>query len=147
MVEKNKILAIGSDHAGYELKKLIIPFLEALGYKIKDFGAFSIESVDYPDIAHPLAFSIEDKTCVFGILICGTGNGVNMAANKHKGIRSALCWNKEIARFAIEHNNANIIALPARFINFTTAKEIIETALFSSFEAGRHQLRVEKINC
>ena len=147
MVEKNKILAIGSDHAGYELKTLLIHFLESIGYKVNDFGAFSNKSVDYPDIAHPVASSIENKTCEFGILICGTGNGVNMAANKHKGIRSALCWNKEIARFAIEHNNANIIALPARFINLETAKEIIETALYSGFEAGRHQLRVEKINC
>jgi ribose 5-phosphate isomerase B len=147
MVEKKKILAIGSDHAGYELKTLIIHFLESLGYKVQDYGAFSSLSVDYPDVAHPLAAAIVNHTHDFGILICGTGNGVNMAANKHKGIRSALCWNKEIAKFAIEHNNANIIALPARFIDFITAKEIIETALFSGFEAGRHQLRVDKINC
>jgi ribose 5-phosphate isomerase B len=112
-----KIIPIGADHAGFNLKGKIIEFLESKGYQVEDFGCFSEESIDYPDFAHPVAELIEQNTGMLGILICGSGNGINMTANKHKGIRSALCWNTEIAALARQHNDANIVALPARFIS------------------------------
>ena len=142
-----KIIPIGADHAGFYLKGKIIEFLESKGYEVKDFGCFSEESIDYPDFAHPVAEMIEQNTGMLGILICGSGNGINMTANKHKGIRSALCWNTEIAALARQHNDANIVALPARFISEQEALEIVATFLGTAFEGGRHQRRIDKISC
>jgi ribose 5-phosphate isomerase B len=142
-----KIIPIGADHAGFNLKGKIIEFLESKGYQVKDFGCFSEESIDYPDFAHPVAEMVEENTGMLGILICGSGNGINMTANKHKGIRSALCWNTEIAALARQHNDANIVALPARFISEQEALEIVETFLGTAFEGGRHQRRIDKISC
>jgi ribose 5-phosphate isomerase B len=142
-----KIIPIGADHAGFNLKGKIIEFLESKGYQVKDFGCFSEESIDYPDFAHPVAGMIEQNTGMLGILICGSGNGINMTANKHKGIRSALCWNTEIAALARQHNDANIVALPARFISEQEALEIVEIFLGTAFEGGRHQRRIDKISC
>ncbi len=142
-----KIIPIGADHAGFSLKGKIIQFLESKGYHVQDFGCFSEESIDYPDFAHPVAEMVEQNTDILGILICGSGNGINMTANKHKGIRSALCWNKEIAELARQHNDANIIALPARFISEKEALEIVDTFLGTAFEGGRHQRRIDKISC
>jgi ribose 5-phosphate isomerase B len=142
-----KIIPIGADHAGFNLKEKIIEFLESKGYQVKDFGCFSEESIDYPDFAHPVAEMIEQNTGMLGILICGSGNGINMTANKHKGIRSALCWNTEIAALARQHNDANIVALPARFISEQEALEIVEIFLGTAFEGGRHQRRIDKISC
>jgi len=142
-----KIIPIGADHAGFNLKGKIIEFLESKGYQVEDFGCFSEESIDYPDFAHPVAELIEQNTGMLGILICGSGNGINMTANKHKGIRSALCWNTEIAALARQHNDANIVALPARFISEQEALEIVETFLGTAFEGGRHQRRIDKISC
>jgi ribose 5-phosphate isomerase B len=141
------IIPIGSDHAGFFLKKKIIDFLEKKGYQVKDFGCFSEESIDYPDFAHPVAEMVEQNKETLGILICGSGNGINMTANKHKGIRSALCWSPEIAALARQHNNANIVALPARFISEQEAFEIVDTFLGTAFEGGRHQRRIDKISC
>lgn len=140
-------IGIASDHAGFDLKKELIPFLEALGHKITDYGPDSADSVDYPDYAHPLAKAVENSKVDKGIAICGSGNGINITVNKHQGIRSALCWTSEICRLAREHNNANICAMPARFISVETAKEIVETFLTTEFEGGRHQTRVDKIPC
>jgi ribose 5-phosphate isomerase B len=140
-------IAIASDHAGYELKNQLIPYLENKGYDLKDFGFFESASVDYPDYAHPLAISVENGTYKFGISICGSGNGINITVNKHQGIRSALCWNKEITALARQHNDANICALPARFITFDEAKEMVDIFLTTDFEGGRHQTRVNKIPC
>ena len=141
------VIPIGADHAGFILKGKIIQFLESKGYEVKDFGCFSEESIDYPDFAHPVAEMVEENTGMLGILICGSGNGINMTANKHKGIRSALCWNKEIAELARQHNDANIVALPARFISEEEAIEIVDTFLGTDFEGGRHQRRIDKISC
>lgn len=142
-----KVIPIGADHAGFILKGKIIQFLESKGYQVKDFGCFSEESIDYPDFAHPVAEMVEQNIGTLGILICGSGNGINMTANKHKGIRSALCWNKEIAELARQHNDANIIALPARFISEEEALDIVDAFLGTAFEGGRHQRRVDKISC
>lgn len=147
MFDKSKIIPIGADHGGFKLKQFLMKELLEKGYKFQDYGCFSEESVDYPDVAHPLANDIADKKYELGILICGSGNGINMAANHHKGIRSALCWNKEIAQLARQHNNANIIALPGRFIDFNKAIEVVETFLNTEFEGGRHEKRIEKIDC
>jgi ribose 5-phosphate isomerase B len=143
----HKIIPIGADHAGFNLKGKIIQFLDSKGYQVQDFGCFSEESIDYPDFAHPLADMVEKNTGMLGILICGSGNGINMTANKHKGIRSALCWNTEIAALARQHNDANIVAIPARFISDQEALEIVETFLGTAFEGGRHQRRIDKISC
>ncbi len=142
-----KIIPIGADHAGFILKGKIIQFLESKGYKVHDFGCFSEESIDYPDFAHPVAEMVENNNGMLGILICGSGNGINMTANKHQGIRSALCWNSEIAALARQHNDANIVALPARFISDKEALEIVDTFLGTAFEGGRHQGRIDKISC
>jgi ribose 5-phosphate isomerase B len=144
---KNIKIAIGADHAGYSLKEEIKVFLNEQGFEVKDFGTYSEERADYPDFAHPVASAVESKEFKYGILVCGSGNGVNMAANKHKDIRSALCWTKEIAALARLHNDANILALPARFILLEDAKEMVSIFLTTDFEAGRHQQRVAKINC
>jgi ribose 5-phosphate isomerase B len=141
-----KSIHIGSDHAGFELKSEIIKFLETNNYQVTDHGANSNESVDYPDFGHAVAKAVL-RNNDFGIIICGSGNGINMTANTHKGIRSALCWNTEIAGLARQHNNANILALPARFINATEAIAMAKVFLETEFEGGRHQKRADKINC
>ena len=140
-------IAIGSDHAGFEYKTKIIQYLTEKGIEMKDFGTLSTVSVDFPDFAHPTAAAVENGEVDFGILICGSGQGVNMTANKHQGVRSALCWNTDIARLTREHNNANIIALPARFVAYEYAIEMIEVFLKTPFEGGRHENRVRKISC
>lgn len=143
----HKIIPIGADHAGFQLKKSVKKYLSDKGYEMKDFGCFSEDSIDYPDFGHPVAEMVENNPGTLGILICGSGNGINMTANKHQGIRSALCWKKEIAELARQHNNANIIALPARFISEEEAFEMIDAFLTTEFEGGRHQKRIDKIAC
>ena len=137
-------ITIGCDHAGVEYKSKIVEFLEKEGYQVLDVGTFGEESVDYPDYAHMVAEEVL-AGANFGILICGSGNGVSMAANKHEGIRAALCWNEEITKLARQHNDANIISIPARFMSLEASTQIIKTFLTEPFEGGRHQRRVEKI--
>jgi ribose 5-phosphate isomerase B len=139
-------IVIGGDHAGFEYKKYLIKSLENQGYTVKDFGAYSLDSVDYPDFAHPVAKAVEDKESEFGILICGSANGVAITANKHQGIRAAICWETELAALARQHNNANIVCIPARFVSLEEAENIVKTFLSTSFEGGRHEARVNKIN-
>ena len=138
---------LGSDHAGFEMKEELRKFLVEKGYEVKDFGTYSSESMDYPDVAHPLAESIEKGEVSQGIALCGSGNGISMTLNKHQGIRAALCWNEELAALARQHNDANVLSLPARFISVDLAKRIVERFLESSFEGGRHLRRVNKIPC
>ncbi len=138
-------IALASDHAGYELKVQLIDYLNEKGIETKDFGCFSTESSDYPDFAHPMAYAVEKNEYDFGISLCGSGNGINMTANKHQGIRSALCWIPEIAKLARQHNDANVCALPARFISFYLAKQIVDIFLSTDFEGGRHLRRINKI--
>lgn len=138
-------IAMASDHAGYDLKIQLIPYLESLGYKIKDFGTYSAESCDYADFAHPAAEAVEKGEYPFGIAMCGSGNGIQMTLNKHQGIRAALCWTPEIASLAKRHNNANFLVLPARFISLDEAEKIVDAYLSASFEGGRHQNRIDKI--
>jgi len=140
-------IAIGSDHAGFALKTNLITTLEAQGHQVKDFGCFSEDSIDYPDYAHPVAEEIEQKRATLGVLICGSGNGISMTANKHQGIRCALCWNPEIASLARQHNDANILSLPARFVTDEMAHKILAAFLSAEFEGGRHANRVSKIAC
>ncbi|MEO9965330.1 MAG: ribose 5-phosphate isomerase B [Reichenbachiella sp.] len=140
-------VAIGGDHAGYEYKKEIISILQDAGHEVQDFGPDSTDSVDYPDHVHPLAESVEKGTQDLGILICGSGNGVAMTANKHQGIRAALCWQNDLAALARQHNDANIIALPARFVSLDDTKQMVLTFVSTDFEGGRHQNRVDKISC
>jgi ribose 5-phosphate isomerase B len=142
---KEKKVAFASDHAGYLLKLELIEYLKNKDILTKDFGAFSEESSDYPDFAHPMANAVENKEFDLGISICGSGNGISMSVNKHQGIRAALCWNVEISELARLHNDANICSLPARFISSETAKEIIDVFLNTDFEGGRHERRVNKI--
>lgn len=142
-----KVILIGADHAGFELKAAIIQHLETAGYEMNDFGCYSEESIDYPDFGHPVASMVEENEGMLGILICGSGNGINMTANKHQGVRSALCWKKELAELARLHNNANIIALPARFISEAEGIEMVDIFLSTDFEGGRHGRRVDKIAC
>lgn len=142
-----KIIPIGADHAGFQLKSVIIDYLKGKGFEVNDCGCYSEESIDYPDFGHAVASIVEADPELLGILICGSGNGINMTANKHQGIRSALCWKTEIAQLAREHNNANIIALPARFISEEEAKEMVDVFLTTQFEGGRHERRVNKIAC
>jgi ribose 5-phosphate isomerase B len=139
-------IAIGGDHAGFEYKEHLIQSLKDQGYTVKDFGAFSTESVDYPDFAHPVAKAVEDNEFQFGILICGSANGVAITANKHQGIRAAICWESELAALARQHNNANIVCIPARFVSIEKAEDIAKTFLTVSFEGGRHENRVNKIS-
>jgi ribose 5-phosphate isomerase B len=143
-MEKLKI-AVASDHAGFELKQTILKYLEEQGIEYRDFGAFSSESSDYPDFAHPLAIAVSNGDFDKGITICGSGNGINMTANKHQGIRSAICWLPEIAKLARLHNDANVCALPARFITRELAIEMIQIFLSTGFEGGRHTDRINKI--
>ncbi len=140
-------LSIAADHAGFSLKQQLIEYLNKSGYSLIDFGTHSEESMDYPDVAHPLANSVENRQADLGILICGSANGVAMTANKHQGIRAAICWQANIAALARQHNNANVLCLPARFISTEEAIQITDTFLSTAFEGGRHQKRVEKMVC
>ncbi len=140
-------IAIGSDHAGFEYKEKLKSWLETNGYTVEDFGAYTAESADYPDFAHPVASAVEEKNSELGILVCGSANGVAMAANKHQQIRAAICWNEELATLARQHNNANVLCLPARFIDYTLAEKITDRFLHQNFEGGRHERRVGKISC
>lgn len=142
-----KKIAIGGDHAGFDYKAKMIDKLGSLGYEIKDFGPFSTDSVDYPDYVHPLSTAVENGEYELGIVICGSGNGVAITANKHQGIRAALCWNEDLAALARQHNNANVLALPARFISYELAEKLAEIFLTTDFEGGRHSNRVNKIAC
>lgn len=142
----NHQIAVGGDHAGFLYKKEVISLLENLNHTVKDFGTYSEDSADYADFAHPLAAAISAKEYSFGILICGSGNGVAITANKHAGVRAALCWNEEIVALARQHNNANVLCLPSRFISLTDAKKFVEIFLTTNFEGGRHERRVAKIN-
>jgi len=147
MSPEHKIkIAIGSDHAGFEYKELLVAFLENT-YEVKDFGTHSLDSVDYPDFAHPVASSVENKECGFGILVCGSANGVAITANKHQDIRAAICWLDELAKLARQHNDANILCVPARFVSQELAKQMASTFLTTDFEGGRHGNRVDKIAC
>ncbi len=140
-------IALGGDHAGYEYKKEIIEFLQSKKIETKDFGPFNLDSVDYPDFVHPVCLAIEKGEFDFGILICGSANGVAMTANKHQGIRAGIAWEKELAKLTRQHNNANVLCLPARFISIDVAKECVTAFLETAFEGGRHQNRVNKISC
>ncbi|MDQ3550322.1 MAG: ribose 5-phosphate isomerase B [Bacteroidota bacterium] len=144
---KDKPVAIGADHAGFEFKSALIEILEQEGLEIKDFGTYSADSVDYPDFAHPVAESVETGESGCGVLVCGSANGVAITANKHQGIRAAICWKDEIAQLSRQHNNANIICIPARFVNKDEARQMLQTFLATSFEGGRHENRVKKIAC
>ena len=139
------MIAICSDHAGYELKSIIEGYLEANNLEFEDFGTFSAESCDYPDFAHPCAAAVEEGKCYPGIAMCGSGNGIAITLNKHQGIRAALCWNTELAALARQHNDANVLVLPARFIEPALALQIIDVFLSTPFEGGRHIRRIEKI--
>ena len=140
-------IIISNDHAGVELKNKVKKYLEAEGHKLKDFGNNDGESIDYPDIIHPLAKEISENKNNKGIIMCGTGNGVSMVANKYEGVRAGLCWSKEIAELVRKHNNANVLSLPARFISTEVALEIVKVFLETDFEeGGRHERRVEKID-
>jgi ribose 5-phosphate isomerase B len=140
-------VAIGADHAGFHYKELLNAMLTEAGYEVKDFGTFTESSVDYPDFAHPVAAAVESDAYNFGVLVCGSANGVAITANKHQGIRAAICWEQEIATLARQHNNANIICIPARFVPEDLAKDMVKTFLNTPFEGGRHGSRVEKIAC
>lgn len=140
-------IAIGSDHAGYDYKNIIIDLLHELEHEVKDFGTHSTASVDYPDFAHPVATSVESEEYTLGILICGTANGVAITANKHQKIRAAIAWTEEVAALVRQHNDANILCVPARFVDQETAKNIVKTFLTTTFEGGRHADRIGKIVC
>ncbi|MDZ4716681.1 MAG: ribose 5-phosphate isomerase B [Cytophagales bacterium] len=144
MIQK---IAIGADHAGFPLKEYLQKYLRESGHTVHDVGTYSEESTDYPDFAHAVAGAVEKKEADLGVVICGSANGVAMTANKHAGIRAAICWNPEVASLAREHNDANVLCLPSRFITQEEARIIVEKFLQSSFEGGRHARRVGKINC
>jgi ribose 5-phosphate isomerase B len=143
----NKPIAIGGDHAGFEYKERLISFIEGKGLKYNDLGTFSKDSVDYPDFAHPVANAVESGEAAFGILICGSANGVAITANKHQGIRAAICWGEELAQLARSHNDANILCIPARFVREGDAEKMVAIFLSTAFEGGRHANRVNKIAC
>ena len=138
-------IIIASDHAGFRLKEKLVSWLISSRYEVRDIGCFSEDSVDYPDYAHPLATAVEKGDYNYGITICGSGNGINMACNKHQKIRSAVCWNDEISRLARSHNDANVCALPGRFLTEAEAIHIVKIFLTTSFEGGRHKRRIDKI--
>lgn len=140
-------ISIGNDHAGPDYKRAIVTFLTSRGHEVINHGTDSFDSVDYPDFGHPVATDVESGKADLGIVICGSGNGIAMTVNKHQGIRAALCWTKEISALARQHNNANIVSIPARFTSIQQAVEIVETFLSTAFEGGRHQNRVNKISC
>jgi len=143
-MEKIKI-ALASDHAGFKHKNKLVKFLQYEGYEVKDFGTNSEESMDYPDTAHPLAEAVENGDFNIGFTLCGSGNGITMTANKHQKIRAALCWNTEIAQLARAHNDANVCGIPARFVSYEEAENIVKAFLSTEFEGGRHQKRIDKI--
>jgi ribose 5-phosphate isomerase B len=145
-VEQKIKIAIGSDHAGFEYKEILKTFLSDI-YDVRDFGTDSLASVDYPDFAHPVADAVESQECKFGILVCGSANGVAITANKHQQIRAAICWLDELAGLARQHNNANILCVPARFVSEELAKQMAITFLTTDFEGGRHGNRVDKMAC
>jgi ribose 5-phosphate isomerase B len=140
-------IAIGCDHAGVDYKDAIKTYLESKGFSVKDFGTYTKDSVDYPDFAHPVAGSVENNETAFGILICGSANGVAITANKHAGVRAAICWGDELASLARQHNDANVICIPARFVDEATAQKMVDTFMNTAFEGGRHVGRVRKIAC
>lgn len=142
-----KKIAIGGDHAGYAYKTQLAEYLRSQGHEVEDFGPFSADSVDYPDFVHPAMTSIEEGRNELGILICGSGNGVNMTANKHQGIRAALCWNSDLAALARQHNNANVICFAERFVSYHYVQQMADIFLNTEFEGGRHERRVGKISC
>jgi ribose 5-phosphate isomerase B len=143
----NKPIAIGCDHAGFDYKEDLISFLEGKGLAYKDFGTYSKDSVDYPDFAHAVALAVESDEYAFGILLCGSANGVAITANKHQHIRAAICWGEELAELARKHNDANIICIPARFVREGDAERMVNLFINTAFEGGRHQNRVNKISC
>lgn len=139
-------IAIGSDHAGFELKQEIVHYLKTKSITVEDKGCYSLERADYPDFGHAVALAVLTKDVELGILMCGSGNGINMSANKHRGIRAALCWNEEIASLAKQHNDANVLTLPARYITLEEAKKCVDAFLNNVFEGGRHADRIAKID-
>jgi ribose 5-phosphate isomerase B len=141
------IISIGNDHAGPNYKSAIVDYLQSKGHEIINHGTDTFDSVDYPDFGHPVAYDVESKKAHFGIVICGSGNGIAMTVNKHQDIRAALCWTKEIAQLAREHNDANIISIPARFTSIEQAVDMVDTFLNTAFQGGRHERRVHKIAC
>jgi ribose 5-phosphate isomerase B len=143
---ENNVIGIASDHAGYDMKEMAKKYLEDKGYSVKDFGTSSPESSDYADYAHPLGNAVSEGELKQGIAFCGSGNGINISLNKHKGVRSAYSWNPEIARLGRAHNDANVCAMPARFLEVDQIKEIIDAFLSTEFEGGRHQRRIDKID-
>jgi ribose 5-phosphate isomerase B len=143
--DKSLPIVLGADHAGFEYKEALKKMLAEDGWRIEDKGTYSLDSVDYPDFAHPVALMVEEGKAAAGLLVCGSGNGVCMAANKHKGIRAALCWTDELATLARTHNNANVLCIPARFIYLEVAKSIAKIFFSTAFEGGRHERRVDKI--
>lgn len=145
--DASKPIAMGADHAGVTYKQEVKEWLEKKGYQVKDFGTYNTDSVDYPDFAHPTASSVETGEAAFGILFCGSANGVAITANKHAGIRAGLCWLPEIAQLTRLHNDANMICVPARFVSIESAIEMIDAFMTTAFEGGRHQGRVDKISC
>jgi ribose 5-phosphate isomerase B len=140
-------ISIGNDHAGPDYKQAIVEYLQSKEHEIFNHGTDTFESVDYPDFGHPVAYDVESKKAHFGIVICGSGNGIAMTVNKHQDIRAALCWTKEIAELARQHNDANILSIPARFTSIAQAVEMVDTFLNTAFEGGRHERRVQKIAC
>ncbi len=145
ILKENKPVGFCSDHAGYEMKMVIEGYFESMGIAYKDFGTYSSESCDYADYAHPLALAVESGECYPGIALCGSGNGIGMTLNKHQGIRAALCWTVELAELARRHNDANVLVLPARFIDTVTAINIVEKFLETPFDGGRHEARIAKM--
>ena len=143
----SKPIAIGCDHAGFDCKEDLISFLEGEKMAYKDFGTYNKDSVDYPDFAHPVSIAVEDGEAAFGILLCGSANGVAITANKHQGVRAAICWGEELAELARKHNNANIICIPARFVRDGDAEKMLDVFMNTEFEGGRHRDRVNKISC
>ena len=143
--DSSKPIAIGCDHAGFEYKTALVKWLTGKGYEVKDFGTYSMDSVDYPDFAHPTALSVESGEAAFGILLCGSGNGVAITANKHQHIRAGLSWENDVATLIRQHNNANIICIPARFVALALAEQMIDIFMTTPFEGGRHATRVNKI--
>jgi ribose 5-phosphate isomerase B len=143
----SKPIGIGADHAGFGYKQQLIQWLQAQGYQVKDFGTYSADSVDYPDYAHPTAQAVENGEVAFGILLCGSANGVAITANKHQGVRAGLCWNAEIVDLVRKHNNANILCIPARFVAVEQAISMVQAFMTTPFEGGRHAARVGKISC
>ena len=146
-IQGDKPIGLASDHAGYSIKQYIISLFEEQGVKYIDYGTYSTESTDYPDYGHKLGTAIDNGECDFGVAVCGTGNGINMTLNKHKKVRSALCWNVEITQLARAHNNANVLALPGRVISPEEASQMVEAFFNTPFEGGRHQSRIDKIPC